>query len=237
MIQRYDNVLCFSDTHFPYHHPDTFEFLSAVKSKYQPGYNVHGGDITDSYAFSRYPKDPEYDECYTVEFQSVRESVQKLFIIFEQLDLVNSNHDSRLWDRAITAGIPRSVLLPFMEVIGARAFPEWRLVDDLLLDIGGQDWYFAHYKGANIMRVASDAGVSVVQGHTHTKFSINSATSLKGRIYGVETGCLIGDDRHAFAYNKASLIRPNLGCVMIERGVPRLIPMNLTQGGAWDGRC
>lgn len=194
------------------------------------------GDITDSYAFTRYPKDPEYDECFSVEFQAVRDCVKVLHDLCPDLTIVRSNHDDRLWDRAKSAGIPRSVILPFMEVIGAKGF-DWKLVDDLLVDISGTDWYFAHYRGVNVLRVASDAGVSVAQGHAHTRFSTQSTTSFRGRIWGVECGCLLGDDRHAFAYNKTSMIRPNLGCVLIERGVPRLIPMNLKQGGKWDGNC
>jgi len=230
-----ENLLAFSDTHFPYHHPDTFEFLSAVRDKYCPDFVIHGGDITDSYAFSHYPKDPEHDECYTKEFKTVRLCIKHLHEIFPQLTIVKSNHDERLWERAKIAGIPRSIVLPFMEVIGAGDF-DWLLRDEVVMNISDRPWYFAHYRGANVLTVATRAGMSVLTGHTHTKLKIDSMTTLAGRIYGVDCGCLLGDDRHAFAYNKASVIRPSLGCVIIERGTPRLIPMNVV-GNVWDGIC
>ena len=154
------STLVIGDTHFPYHHPDTFEFLSAVIAKHRPDRFIHVGDLTDSYAFSRYPKDPEYDECYTKEFQTVREAVKQLHLLMPTLDIMHSNHDDRLWNRATVAGIPKSVMLPFMSVIGADGF-DWKLHPDLIVD----DWFFCHYKGANILRIASDAGMSVVQGH------------------------------------------------------------------------
>lgn len=232
---NYENVLALSDTHFPYHHPDTFDFLERIKEKYQPDFVVHGGDITDSYAFSRYPKDPEYDECYTQEFRTVRRCIEYLHGIFPELAIVKSNHDERLWERAKIAGIPKSIVLPFLEIIGAGEY-NWSLVDELIVEIADNPWYFAHYRGSNVLTVAERAGMSVLQGHTHTKLGIRSTVTLRGRIWGVDCGCLLGDDRHAFAYNKSSIIRPNLGVVMIERGVPRVIPMNLITG-IWDGNC
>lgn len=227
-----ESILVIGDTHFPYHHPDTFEFISRILYKHKPTRVVHVGDLTDSYAFSRYPKDPEEDECFTKEFTTVREAVKQLHLLVPSMKIMNSNHDDRLWNRATIAGIPKSLILPFLTIIGAQKF-DWELVPDLILD----DWYFCHYKGANITRIASEAGMSVVQGHAHTKLSAQSVSNLRGRLWGVECGCLLGDDRHAFAYNKASLIRPNLGCVLIEDNIPQLIPMNTTSGGAWDGVC
>lgn len=228
-------MLVFSDTHFPYHHPDTFEFLEAVKDKYHPSCTIHAGDITDSYAFSRYPKDPDHDECYTQEFRAVRDCIKKLNSIFPHLTIVKSNHDERLWERAKVSGIPKSIVLPFLEVIGAGDF-NWELRDELILKIYGEHWYFTHYRGSNVLTVAERAGMSVLQGHTHTKLNVRSTVTLQGRLWGVDCGCLLGDDRHAFAYNKSSMIRPNLGVILIEGGVPRVIPMSLVCG-IWDGNC
>lgn len=223
-LPRDSKVLVISDTHFPYHHENTFYFIERIMDKIQPDLVIHNGDLTDSYAFSRYPKDSEYDECYSVEFSAVRQCIATLGELCPDMFVVSSNHDDRLWDRAKSSGIPKSVLLPFRTIIGADKLP-WTFKDDLVVKIGSAPWYFSHYRGANVLRVAEAVGMSYVQGHTHTKLSVSSTVTLTGRLYGCECGCLLGDDRHAFAYNKASIIRPNLGCLVISKGVPHVIPM------------
>ena len=44
---KYKSVLVISDLHIPYHHPQAFDFLKALKAKYKPDHVVNIGDELD----------------------------------------------------------------------------------------------------------------------------------------------------------------------------------------------
>ena len=62
-----------------------------------------------------------------------------------------------------------------------------------------------------------------------TRHPLQRSTHL---YYGMNTGCLIGKDSLAFAYEKDSLRKPIMRCN--PGGMPMLIPM-LLDGGRWTG--
>lgn len=217
------DFLFFSDPHFPFHHVDTFDFLDWVYSKHNPRKVGCGGDLTDSYCFSRYPKDPEQISC-SAEFDQVREAVDTLSIVFPDLDIVDSNHDARLWNRATLNGIPRRLVRPYLEVIGAPK--GWALHDDLTWkDSTGAMWYISHQPHGTTQSYARAHGMNTAVGHNHSNFGASLVTTPGKSFWAVDIGCLIGDDRIAFGYSKNSVRRPSRGCVVVKGGVPHLIPM------------
>lgn len=230
-----NNVLLIPDTHAPYQHQDALAFLQAVADKYCPDRVFHMGDWTDSYCFSRYPKDIEMEDSYKKEYKKVRKFTDDLLKIFPVGISMKGNHDARLWERAKTGGIPRGLILPYDEVIGLKG-TGWKMDYDysFTVDATRQSWYLAHTRTASAMNCAKTLGMNVAFGHEHTKFVIESFQGVNKRLYGVTCGCLIGDNRYAFAYNRQSMVRPNRGCVMVVRGVPRLVPMEITPGGRWN---
>ena len=230
-----NNVLLIPDTHAPYHHKDALEFLARVNDKYNPDRVFHMGDWTDSYCFSRYPKDIEHEDTYTKEYKKVRKFTEDMLSIFPEGIAMKGNHDARLWERAKQAGVPRGLLLPYDEVIGLKG-TNWQMKYDysFTVDANRQQWFLAHTKTASAINCAKTLGMNVAFGHEHVKFVIESFQSVHKRLYGVSTGCLIGDNRHAFAYNRQSMVRPNRGCVMLIDGIPKLIPMDVTPGGKWN---
>jgi predicted phosphodiesterase len=48
MTIKYKSVLVISDLHIPYHHPQAFDFLQALKTKYKPDHIVNIGDELDA---------------------------------------------------------------------------------------------------------------------------------------------------------------------------------------------
>ena len=46
------SILIISDTHFPFHHKDTFDFLTKLKSETKPDLVIHIGDEIDGHAWS-----------------------------------------------------------------------------------------------------------------------------------------------------------------------------------------
>ena len=56
---KYKSVLVISDLHIPYHHPQSFDFLKALKAKYKPDHVVNIGDELDMHAMSMHDSDPD----------------------------------------------------------------------------------------------------------------------------------------------------------------------------------
>ena len=61
MKKKYAKVLLISDLHIPFHHPDSFGFLKALKKKYSPDFILNGGDETDCSAISFHDSNPDMD--------------------------------------------------------------------------------------------------------------------------------------------------------------------------------
>ena len=55
----YDRILCISDLHIQAHHPQSFDFLKALKKKIKPDLVVNGGDELDKHALSFHDSDPD----------------------------------------------------------------------------------------------------------------------------------------------------------------------------------
>ena len=112
MTKRFDNcrVLVLSDTHAPYHHKGTLDFLSAVNAEYNPDRVVHAGDCGDIYSISEYPKDLEHRDTWSDEIKGLRKFVKELGSLFPRVDLLESNHDC--FDRE-TEILTRSGFIPF----------------------------------------------------------------------------------------------------------------------------
>ena len=52
------SILVIADQHAPYHHPDTLDFLAAIKRKYKPDCIVNIGDELDWHSISFHDKHP-----------------------------------------------------------------------------------------------------------------------------------------------------------------------------------
>lgn len=231
-----NRILVMSDDHAPFHHQDALAFLGALKSEINPDRVVHLGDLMDSYIFSRYPKDPGAMNAND-ELKRLRKYTSKLKELFPQLLITESNHDSRLWDRARVAGIPKGLIIPYLTLLGADDV-DWKLKRDytLTVDSTREQVYFCHYRIKNVIDLAKMVGCHAVQGHTHTSMGINEIATPNRPLWGMQVGSLISDSKYAFAYNKQQLVRPVLGCGIIIEGVPNLVRMRTKKSGRWDGK-
>lgn len=234
-MKRYNNevVLLAGDTHAPYHHKDTLDFLNDVKNFYNPDRVVHMGDVLDIYSVSAYPKDIDHKDSWTDEIKNGRKFVSQLGQIFPELVLLSSNHDDRAYKKSRIAGIPREFLIKYMDVIGA---PEgWKLQNELKITIDStrDKWLFAHTLAGGSTRASQTLGCSVALGHSHTKFgAVCQATGKNKKVWSVDTGCLISDKGSPFSYNKTNILKPIRGCVIIEGGHPVLISMEKKQNAS-----
>ena len=79
-------------------------------------------------------------------------------------------------------------------------------------------------------------GMSCVQGHYHSSYSIKYYGNSLGLYFGLQVGCLIDKDSLAFRYNKTQRARPIIGLGMIINGLAKLVPMVLNKQGRWNGK-
>ena len=58
--KKHECVLVISDLHIPYHHPQSFDFLKAIKKKYKDiDLVVNIGDELDQHGLSFHDTDPD----------------------------------------------------------------------------------------------------------------------------------------------------------------------------------
>lgn len=235
MAKRYNNkrVMIFSDLHFPYTHPDALPFLSAVKEEIQPDRVLNLGDEIDSHALSFYPTMPDLDNA-TRELKLGRKRIKQLAEMFPDLICVSSNHTDRIYRAATSAGIPKELILPYDEMLGVQDY-NWTWDKDKLITLPNRSHVlFSHYKGSNVLLASQRCGMSVVQGHIHSKQSINYWHNGYSNNFAMQCASLVDDTSSAFAYNVSQPIRPQLGVCAIIDSKPVLIPMGTKKSGRWN---
>lgn len=228
---KYKSVLVISDLHIPYHHPDAFDFLKALKKKYKPDLIVNIGDELDHHAISMHEHNPDLLSAGD-ELKASRVYIRELEQIFPEMFLVHSNHSSLVYRRALKYGLPKDYLRSYNEFLGVGK--GWTWVDDLTITLSDNSrCFFTHGLSATVLQVAMQYGMNTVQGHYHTKFSIGYYSNPDALIWGMQVGCLIHQKSMAFDYAKNFKSRFVVGCGMIIEGQPKLMPMVLKEDGRW----
>lgn len=225
-------ILVFGDLHIPYHKEGAIEFLKAVKEKYNPDKVICTGDEIDNHAMSFHDTDPDNPGAGD-ELEIALSYLKKLYKLFPETDIVDSNHGSMVFRKAKVGGIPLKYLRGMREILEAPNGWNWHK-DYLYKMNNGQDLFVTHGLKKNSLRLAEQYGCCVIQGHYHEDSSIQYSSSPRQLIWGCSAGCLIDDKTLAFEYNKANMKRPILSCVIIKNGIPTIIPM-VIKNGIWDG--
>lgn len=228
----YDSILCISDTHCPYEHPDTAAFLAAVKKKYKPDLVVHMGDEVDHHAMSFHDADPDLPSAGDELKQAIKH-LRPLYKLFPNTYVLDSNHGSMAYRKGKHHGISRKYLRDYGDVLEAPKGWKWCL--ELTVPCSdGSRVYFHHGKESNTLGVSQKMGMSVVQGHYHNNFGVEYWGNPASLNWAMQVGCSIDDESMAFAYNKITTKRPVIGHGIILNGLPRLLPMVLTSKGRWN---
>lgn len=110
-------ILCISDLHFPYCHPDALDFLSKIKITMQPTRIIIGGDELDYHAMSFHNSDPDLDSA-GVELTKALGYIETLHKMFPVADILESNHGSMAYRKAKFNGMPRHLIKSYNEVLG-----------------------------------------------------------------------------------------------------------------------
>lgn len=227
------SVLIISDQHFPYEHPDLIPFLKAIKNKYKPDKVINIGDEIDYHSISFHSHHPDLMGPGD-ELKNAIQKMKAMYQLFPKMDLIESNHGSLVYRKAIHTGLPIKVFKSYNQILNAPK--TWKWHKDLTLKLSNNTCvYFSHGRSADGLKLSQSLGMNTVQGHFHEKFEIRYWGNSKGLYWSMIIGSLINNDSLAFEYNKLNLKRPIIGCAIILNGIPKLLPMTLKPGGRWNG--
>ena len=209
-MTQYSKVMVIGDMHIPYHHKDSMAFLRALKKKYK-GFDlvVNIGDELDQHAISMHDSDPDLPSAGD-ELKLAKTHIKELEKIFPDMTLVDSNHSSLVYRRALKYGLPKAYLKHYNEFLGVG--PAWKWVQDLTVTLNdGSRCFFTHGMSANVLQIAQRYGMNTVQGHYHSKSSIQYYSNPDKLVWGAQTGCLTNQDSLAFSYSR--LFKTDLLCL------------------------
>lgn len=226
-----DNCLIISDTHFPYHHKDTFAFLEQAAYVYDCKVIKHTGDVVDNHSGSYH--DVEYGTLDAeAEFMSARACVQQLNELFPKMDVVIGNHDAIPSRKAKSAGLGQENIKTYNDLYDVN----WNWQDKHFFDIAkGKQCLLVHTMSTSTLNNAKSHSHCSIQGHHHASFGLEYFTDTNMIRWSMTVGCLVDLHHPAFNYaSGATTKRPVLGCGAIIDGEPRLLPMNLDKNGRWD---
>lgn len=232
-MKKVSAILVISDLHCPYQHPDTHKFLKACKAKFKPDAVVCIGDEIDHQALSYHESNPDLPSAGD-ELTLAIEALKPIYNLFPNVTIVESNHGSMVLRKAITGGIPRKAIKSYNEILDAPK--GWKWVDDTILHTELGPVYFCHGKSASPGKLASQYGMSTVQGHYHEKAQIHYISTPERLMFDLHTGCLANDKSLALQYNKINPKRPIVSIAVIINGVPQIVPMVLNRKARWTGR-
>lgn len=228
----YSSILCISDTQFPFHHPDTFPFLQAVKNRYKPKLIIHQGDEVDFHCLGRWQTNPNGYGAQK-ELELALEAMRKLYKMFPKVYACTSNHTVRPLKKAFDAGLPSAFVRDYHEFLQAPKGWQWAdrwVFDNIIFEHG------ENVSGPNAaLNAARQNMLSTSIGHQHSYGGVKYYATHNQMIFGMNTGCLIDIDAYAFAYGKKSRVKPTLGCGIILKGVPVFLPMLTDKKNRWTG--
>jgi len=227
-------ILCISDQHAPYSHPDMLRFLAAIKKKYKPTLVINLGDEVDAHAQSFHDSDSDLPSAGD-ELKQAIVGLKKLEKLFPSMIILDSNHGSMTQRKFKFHGIPMKFLATPQEIYGVS--DKWQWVNDLTVKLpNGQDCFFTHGMVKSGIKLTTQRGMNVVQGHFHTDFKIEYVGNPANLLFSLQSGCLINTKALAFAYDKLNLNRPVIGTSVIIDSQPILIPMVLDKNSRWIGK-
>ena len=205
-------VLHIPDTHAPYQHPKTLDFLKMVCDHYQPDIIVHQGDEADNAALSFHPKDPDMPNA-TREYEQAMIFMHQLYREFPHMLLCVSNHGSLPYRKAFDAGIPSSMMKNYNDLWELPKTWSWheRIVINDVLAIHGEKVGTGRNAAWGAM---TKNRMSTIIGHIHAFGGVTYSEDPFRQIFAANAGCLIDLHSPAMRYGSKYANKGTLGCVV-----------------------
>lgn len=215
-------MLFISDLHHPYVHPKAFDFCRRVQNKFKTNYTLLAGDEADQSQLSvKYQASPDGLSAGE-ELDETIKSLTPWYRHFKDAVVLESNHTSRVFKKAFSAGIPNAFLKTYREFLKA---PEgWMWVPETVID--GVHYTHGEMFNQSSWKTGFDVNYeSIAIGHLHSGGGVVFKKNRKGTFFALNSGCLIDVTARVFDYAKHSKNKPTLGCGVIIDGIGQFIPM------------
>ena len=228
-----ENTLFISDAHAPYHHPDTLQFLKAVKKKYKIKVFKCVGDLVDNHFSSFHPI--EYGTLSAEEeHRQAKSFIQALNKIFPTMTISLGNHCVMTARQAQKAGIVMDHIKSYNDMYEIKG---WKWVDRDYFKVDKHNHcLMVHAMSKNTLSNARSHSHHSVQGHYHGTYGIEYFADTEYLRWSMTVGCLIDTKAKAFNYSKGyTNNKPIIGVGVVVDDLPHLVPMVLNKKGRWVG--
>lgn len=226
-------LLCISDMHAPYGHPDTAAFLEGLQKKYDFDHVLVGGDELDFHAISFHDSDPDLLSAGH-ELEAAIKALEPIYKLFPNADVLSSNHGDLVYRKGKHFGLPRHVLKDYRDTLQAPKGWVWRSTV-LYQFTSGQKAFATHGIKKDYLAAGRNLGLCFIQFHFHNELGVRYWKINGQLLWAMQCACLVDDHSLALAYNKQILERPVEGCAGVIDGKPTLFPMLLDSHGRWTG--
>lgn len=230
------NILFISDVHLPYGHPDALDFLKEIQTVYKLKRVICLGDLFDFQAISRWGADPRLSSALD-EYGRALQQAAAFYKAFPECDYILGNHDLRPKNSALKNGIPDYFMKD--EKMLMRLPEAWTVQHDMIIEQKDDTPIYVHHghgKNKSALKTAQLEMANFVCGHHHNDLAVQYQHSRRGRIWGMNTGCLVDLENLAFMYGKNYSKRPALGTGIITNNIPVVVPMRLDKHDRWTGK-
>ena len=120
--------------------------------------------------------------------------------------------------KALVGKIPSKAIKSYNDILDAPK--GWSWVFDLIIQTPLGPVYFCHGKSGSPGKLASQYGMSCVQGHFHEKAQVTYISTPEKLMFDAHTGCLANDKSLALGYNKINPKRPIVSILVLINGIP-----------------
>ena len=198
-IKEEDRVVgVIPDTHYPFQHKDTIQFLTDTFMSHGVNTVIHIGDVIELHAASRFITE-QMAMNYTDELRLAREGLKEFSIVFPYVTVTWGNHDKINHRKAKEYGLDLESIKPMNEYLHLP--PTWVWVDKI--DIGGVRYIHKGRGGAlGAINTAKEIGKSVVVGHSHVHGGCSYRHNGSNMYFGMDVGALI--DKESYSCNYAA---------------------------------
>ncbi len=216
-------VLVIPDLHAPFMHVKAIDFLKETYDKYECNKVVCLGDEIDYHRSSFHSPDPDAMGA-TEELKRSAEQLSALADVFPVMSVCLGNHSNIPKRQAYAAGLSSSLIKSNKDVLlelGANV-EGWTFADYFIID----GIKYTHGTGRQAKARMMQDGISIVQGHFHSKTYIEYLANDYQLNFAMQLGALIDDEAYAFAYGK-HYAKSHKNCGVVVNGVPTIEYMDL----------
>ena len=219
LLQKYreqnNNILIIPDLHAPFTLDGFLDFCKEVEIEYNCSRVVFIGDIIDNHYSSFHNSDPDL-EGGGRELDKAIEIIKDYHDSFPNADVCLGNHDIIANRKAFAGGVSSRWVKDIGEVLNT---PSWTYSEEYIID----GILFTHGTNRQARQRCLQEGISVAQGHYHSKSYVEYYQHREGLKFALQLGCGVDRESLAFAYGRNFAVQQiNVG--VIKNGVPIIIP-------------